>query len=284
MPFDIEKIRKSTRRVAKFLQKNAKRPRSNAVHKLRTATRLLETTFTTLDLNPNRKVKRLLRRLRGVRKRAGDIREMDVMTSDALTMKENGEHDCLVQLFEHLGTERKKYAKKLHAVIEAAGPELGRDLKQHSKRVERLLHRAENHAGDSDATPATMAKAIKLSSDLNEPTRLSRNTLHPYRLKVKELRDVLQLSGRTGDDEFFGKLGMVTDAIGEWHDWEELIAVARQLLNHGPSCRLIKQLKMISASKYERALSLTNQGRHYLKPTGRVKKAPLSNSVLRATS
>jgi CHAD domain-containing protein len=188
---------------------------------------------------------------------------------------------------EYLGAERNKYAKKLRAVIESAGPQLGRDLKQHSKRMEKLLKRAENHPSDSDATPATMAKAIKLASDLNEPARLSRNNLHPYRLKVKELRNVLQLSDRTGDDEFFGKLGVVKNAIGEWHDWEELIPIARKLLDHGPSCKLIKHLSMTSTSKYESAVSSTNQLRsHYLRPrpAGRVKKTPLSNTVLRATS
>lgn len=232
-------------------------------------------------------MKRLLRSLRDIRNRAGDVRDMDVLTADALTIKEEGELDCLVQLLEYLGAERNKYAKKLRAVIESAGPQLGRDLKQHSKRAEKLLKRAETHPADSDARPATMAKAIELSSDLNEPGRLSRNNLHPYRLKVKELRNVLQLSDRTSDDEFFEKLGVVKDAIGEWHDCEELITIARKSLDHGPSCKLIKHLNMISTSKYEKALSSTNQMRsHYLKhrPAGRVKTVPLSNTVLRATS
>jgi len=57
------------------------------------------------------------------------------------------------------------------------------------------------------------------------------------------LRDVLQLSDRPGDREFLEKLGEVKDAIGEWHDWEELIAMATQLLDHGTSCKLIKHLK-----------------------------------------
>ena len=76
--------------------------------------------------------------------------------------------------------------------------------------------------------PATMAKAIKLSSQLKSPPRLSRSTLHPYRLKVKELRDVLQLSDRTADKDFLKELGEVKDAIGEWHDWEELTSIAGQ--------------------------------------------------------
>jgi CHAD domain-containing protein len=140
----------------------------------------------------------------------------------------------------------------------------------------------------SEALPVTMAKAIQLASELNRPAQLSRNNLHPYRLKVKELRNVLRLSDQADDQEFFEKLGEVKDAIGEWHDWEELIAIASRLLDHGASCKLVKRLKVTSNSKFESALSLTNHLRsHYLKsarPNGQAKRSSVSNSVLRATS
>src|SRR5262245_63511660 len=106
MSFDIERIQKSTRRVRKFLQKNSKRPSSDAIHNLRTSTRSLETTFTTLGFDSKRKVKRLMRDLGDVRKRAGKVRDMDVLTADALMVKQDGEKDCLVQLLEYLGAER----------------------------------------------------------------------------------------------------------------------------------------------------------------------------------
>src|SRR4051794_40555388 len=101
MSFDVERIQKSARKIEKFLRKNSKRPSSAAIHDLRTNTRRLETTFTTLGLDSNRKAKRVLRDLAGVRKRAGKVRDMDVLTADALTIKHEGEQDCLVQLLEH---------------------------------------------------------------------------------------------------------------------------------------------------------------------------------------
>jgi CHAD domain-containing protein len=257
MSFDIEKIQKSTRKVRKFLRKNSKRPSSNGVHNLRTSARSLETTFTTLGLNSKKTVKRLLRGLADVRKRAGKVRDMDVLTAHALTVNQGGEQDCLVQLLEHLGAKRNKYTKKLRRVVATDTPQLQRKLKRNSKRVEKLLKQAQTNPADSDAMPAIIAKAKTLSSELSSPARLNRRNLHAYRLKVKELRDVLQLSDRPGDREFLEKLGEVKDAIGEWHDWEELIAMATQLLDHGTSCKLIKHLKDTSNSKYEGALSLT---------------------------
>src|SRR5262245_11004491 len=258
MPFDIERIQKSTRRVRKFLQKNSRRPSSNAIHNLRTSTRSLETTFTTLRLNSKKNVKRLLRRLAGIRKRAGKVRDMDVLTADAFTVSQSGEQDCLVQLLEYLGAKRNKYAKKLCLAIARNSPQLRRNLKRKSKGLEKLHKQAENNPADSNAMPVIMAKVLTLSSELNSPARLNRSNLHPYRLKVKELRDVLQLSNQPGDKELLEKLSEVKDAIGEWHDWEELVAIATQLLDHGTSCTLIKHLKDTSNSKYARALSLTN--------------------------
>src|SRR5437879_4240766 len=110
MSFDLERINKSARKITKFLRKNPKRPSSESIHKLRTNKRRLETTFTTLGLNSKKKVKQLLGDLAAVRKRAGKVRDMDVLTADALTVEHDGEQDCLVQLLEHLGAARSKGA------------------------------------------------------------------------------------------------------------------------------------------------------------------------------
>lgn len=291
MSFDIERIHESTRKVTKFLRKNSKRPSSDAVHKLRTSIRSLETTFITLKLDSKKQASRLLGNLRAVRKAAGKVRDMDVLTADVLTLERDGEQDCLVQLLEHLGAERNKSVKKLRRVIESDSRQLRRDLKQCSKRVEKRLQEVKNHPAHSDAVPLTVTRTIQLSWELTSPARLNRSNLHSYRLKVKELRDVLQLSDRPGDPKFLEKLGAVKDAIGEWHDWEELVGIARELLDHGPPCKLTKNVRETSDSMYQRALSLTSQLRsHYLK-TGRSNHGPRHDkrisvppAVLSATS
>jgi CHAD domain-containing protein len=67
---------------------------------------------------------------------------------------------------------------------------------------------------------------LKLSIELATPATLNRTNLHAYRLKIKERRYVLEMADDPGNQEFIDKLGEVKDAIGEWHDWEELIAIA----------------------------------------------------------
>jgi CHAD domain-containing protein len=195
---------------------------------------------------------------------------MDVLTAHTLTVtpiRMRGEQDCLVQLLEYLGAERRKYAGKLHAEIARTDSRLRRDLERNLNRVDKFLHQAEEHPSDSDAMPAMLAKAIKLSSELNSPPRLSRSSLHAYRLKVKELRDVLQLLDRAEDKGFLKELGNVKDAIGEWHDWQVLTSIAARLLDHGRSCKVMKYLRKTGDSKYEDALALAKRLRsRYLKP------------------
>jgi CHAD domain-containing protein len=106
-----------------------------------------------------------------------------------------------------------------------------------------------------------MAKALQLTAALKAPARLNKKNPHPFRLKVKELRYVLQLADRADQQEFVNNLGDVKDAIGEWNDWEELTAIATDLLNHGRTCKLIPKLSDVSERKYRSALSLTNQMR-----------------------
>jgi CHAD domain-containing protein len=107
-------------------------------------------------------------------------------------------------------------------------------------------------ARDGGAVNAA-AFALKLESELNGRERLGRANLHPYRLKVKELRNTLRLAEET-DGALLDALREAKDVIGEWHDWEELHAIAREVLEHGAKCGLLHALKRICDEKYDEAL------------------------------
>ena len=67
-----------------------------------------------------------------------------------------------------------------------------------------------------------------------------------------------------GDQEFVSDLGVVKDAIGDWHDWEELVAIGKKVLQHR-NCKLIAQLKSTADERFNQALDLTEKMRkHYL--------------------
>jgi CHAD domain-containing protein len=181
---------------------------------------------------------------------------MDVVIGYVSGLHVDGERDCEVKLLEHLGAERSRQAKKMRALVRTYGAAVRRRLKRSAAHLDQVL-RKQNDRGPAEA----MATALQLSAQLGTPPHLDRKNLHPYRLKVKELRYVLQMAGRADQQQFVNSLGAVKDAIGEWHDWEELIAIANQVLDHGQGCRLVAELIRISAARFELARSRTNEMR-----------------------
>jgi CHAD domain-containing protein len=132
---------------------------------------------------------------------------------------------------------------------------LRKDLKYTSSVVAKLLRREGSASNGSGVAAEATATAVKLAARLATPERLDKETLHEYRLKVKELRNVLQMAGGASSLKFIDDLGEVKDAIGELHDWEELVSIAQKVLDHGKECRLGTELKHIARQKYEHALA-----------------------------
>src|ERR1700730_2997954 len=275
MMLDIGSIKKNVRKLRKLLKKAPRRPNPDEIHDLRTRIRRFEATLEALHMNSKRNERRLLRHLGRIRKCAGKVRDMDVLTGYASTVQVDQERDCLVQLLEYLGAERYRRAEQLHARMGKYGAELRRRLKRTLAHLQKLVpNHDKNRSGDRNTTAAdAVAFVLKLSSELAKPATLNRKNLHAYRLKIKELRYVLEMANDPGNQEFIDKLGEVKDAIGEWHDWEELIAITVEVLDHKANCKLLREVRAISAQKYENALSLTNRMRRdYLHFSERIRK------------
>ena len=293
MALDTDGTQKSVRQLRKLLKNPPRQPTPDEIHSLRTHTRRFESTLDALGLDSKRNERRALRDLSRLRGRAGKIRDMDVLTAHAVTVHPDQEQDCLVRLLEYLGAERYRRAEQLHTLTLQYGAAVRRRLKRTSARLKRFIEDdgEKSSARRNTASTEAMARALKLSSELTTPATLNRNNLHAYRLKVKELRDVLQMANDSDNRKFIYRLGEIKDAIGEWHDWEELTAIAMDVLDHGANCNLLRELKAISARKYESGLSLTNKmRREYLHscagtkkhvPTGKLRPA---QPVLEATS
>ena len=265
MALDIGPIKKNIRKLRKLLKKAPKLPNPDEIHDLRTQIRRFEAMLEALDVNCKRNERRVLRYLGRIRKRAGKIRDMDVLTGHASTVQVDQERDCLVQLLEYLGAERYRHAEQLHAVMGKYGAELRRRLKRTLARLQKLIPgHNKSRSGGRNAPEAAMAFVLKLSNELATPATLNRKNLHAYRLKIKELRYVLEIADDPGNQGLIDKLSEVKDAIGEWHDWEELIAIAGEVLDHKENCKLLREVKVITSRKYETALSRTNKMRERL--------------------
>jgi len=275
MPLDNDYIQENIRKLRKILKKNPKRPPPELIHKLRTQSRRFEAIDEALGLGYKPKDRKALKRLKSIRKKAGRVRDMDVLTGHLCTVHEDVEQDSLVQLFEHLGTERYSQAARLRRLSQKFALAIRKRLKMCSKRVNKIVGR------DAKGAPAEAGElALRLSNELAIPAVLNRTNLHPYRLKVKELRYILQLSQDSRHEEFVNALGQCKDAIGEWHDWEQLIVTAADLLDQRASSKRMAALRRISGQKYRFALSTTEKMRRtYASTADRSKRSSSRTNI-----
>jgi CHAD domain-containing protein len=255
MALDRKRLLKPVKKLRKLVRNLDRQPAPEQVHDLRTSTRRVEAAFEALSPEARGVGKFLMKDLRRCRKRAGTVRDMDVLTQYASSVHLAGEEECTVRLLEHLGALRQKYATKLYSEVRRVRSELRRNLRRTGAKLAKLVQTNKDNPDRSTVGPKAAGAAVTLVVQLAVPKRLDRRNLHPYRLKVKELRNVLQMAP-TDTTRFVDDLAKVKDAIGEWHDWEELVSMAQKELDHGNRCGLVAELKRIAGSKYDHALSL----------------------------
>src|SRR5437867_2429721 len=105
------------KKLKKLIKKTDNQLTPDKVHDLRTNTRRFEAIFEAFSLDAQGMGRSVLKNLGRLRKRAGKVRDMDVLTNYASTVHRQGEEECVVQLLEHLGAQREKQAKKLSVEV-----------------------------------------------------------------------------------------------------------------------------------------------------------------------
>jgi CHAD domain-containing protein len=284
MPLDVNEIEKPFKKLRKLLKKFPRQPSPSEVHDVRTRARRVEAALRALLLDGKRSGKRTIQAVTPIRKRAGKVRDMDVLTGFASTLANGSDNECLVELLEHLGQKRFDGARKLHRTVVRSRGSASQLLKRCSSLIWR---RFQGKEGQVDWPMDAAATALQLSAKLGKWPKLTADNLHAYRLKVKELRNVLQLSGK--DDEMAEKLGEVKDAIGEWHDWTELAGIAGEVLDHGQRCEVREQIRAETKRRFDKALVLATRVRrqYFEKPRAKKKRGQteaVNEKLLKATA
>lgn len=215
-----------------------------------------------------------MRHLGCVRHRAGKIRDMDVMTVAAISMRiPTSQQEELVVLLHYLGAKRHMHAKRLHSIIRKRGINIIRGVTGLSSRLRKLARSRPNKAEGS-----AIENTRRLLRELEEPSTLTSEKLHAYRLKVKKIRDIIQLR-KHAPSSFIEELGKVSSAIGDWHDWKELLSIAKEL--SGQKTALTRKVETITANRCKRALSSALRMRRKYFP---LRDGKLSFSALRVNS
>jgi CHAD domain-containing protein len=284
MALDAERAAKPVRRLRKLLKKMPAVPNADDIHDFRTSSRRIEATIHALSLDSGQNGRRVLKQIAKLRKRAGKVRDMDVLTDYLSSVSRHKEDkECYVRVLEHLGAQRLEYAKKFESARQKCASTLTKRLKRTSKQMEQFFpSNGKRDPEQNGAIAEVAASALALLTALAKPTRLGKTNLHPYRLEVKELRNVLRMAEESDRQEFVQQLGEVKDAIGEWHDWEELVAISKTVIDHGANCGLLDGLRNIGDSKYKNAKVLTeNMRKKFLRISDRKTKRSRRRAAFR---
>lgn len=258
---DLDRVEKPLRKLRKLLKELPQNPAPEDVHKLRTRARRIEAVATALEPAGGKDTKRLLKAIKPVRKAAGDVRDMDVLTGNLVHLEKNGNRDSLVRLIEHLGTARSASADGLLDTVDRQRKAARRELKSYARLVESVARGKKpvqrEVARTLDSASGSGSTAEDLVTELVHWPRLNVHNLHPFRLKVKALRYVLQAFPES-DAAMINALGKVKDEIGDWHDWQQLLSIARTVLDRPEDRELMAEIDKTAGQKFEHALASAN--------------------------
>jgi CHAD domain-containing protein len=257
MALDQDKIWKTIRKLHKSLDSQSHWRSPEKVHDLRTRSRRLEAVMRALMLDQEQSGRSLLKAVNRIFKQAGKVRDTDVLTGFASGLPTDGQDPnhsaCLAQLLQHLQEKRQKSALKLHARIAKHSKEVSHLLKQCSSRLPASSDSTDAQRLQSNAT----VFALQLCGELAAWPRLTVANMHPYRLKLKELRYTLQMA-EGSDSLFVSMLEETTDAIGEWHDWSQLLEIATEVLKRYPNGSVLNAIRSAASAKRRHALHVAN--------------------------
>ena len=258
-----DEVEKPILKLRKQLNKFPRSPAPEDVHSLRTHTRRLEATMTALGLNREKESRRLLKLMTPVRKAAGKVRDMDVLIGDTLTLSEDHGSEAIVLLVEHLAKMRVRHAQKLYKVIRGRRGNIRSGLKCEGKLMRERLDDSSPELDDKTA-PRIVITELSHWPDLDE------NNLHLFRIRIKELRYMLQLSA-TADERLVDALGEAKDSIGDWHDWVELRRIAGKTLDPHSDGEVLAKIERTGKEKLQAALAIANRvrGRYFALHGGR---------------
>jgi CHAD domain-containing protein len=299
MGIELQSVLKPLRDLRGSLRDLSKDPAPEEVHKLRTRARHVEAIAAAAaawEPNEKKELRQLLKSIKAVRKAAGAVRDMDVLTANVLGLVQNAPSGPLARLVEHLRSSRRAYANALHRVGDCKRKTVRRGLKEHSLRIERAFAHGKGGASRNDRSrngrsgngasrsggskndesrdgtsgaarvveseDAVRALVVKLERELGGGPGMNERTLHPFRLKAKKLRSILQLFAES-DAGFVAALGKVNSRIGEWHDWQHLKEIAEKMPDAQQDPAMLRHIGRMVKNRLKLALT----GCHTLRNT-----------------
>ena len=236
------------RKLEKVTQHISSSAVPEAVRRLRTTVRRIETLIATHAGEGQRNLAKLAKQLSTLRRRAGKVRDLDVqLTALQGVRTEAGRHEKVV-LTRHLTAVRDKCEKKLLGSLQ---DEIDGGLRKRMQRGMELL----DNSSRSDAAKDFTAEALRKFRELVEDhPPLTEENLHEFRLECKRIRYLAEMSVVTpATARIVAALKRVQDAMGDWHDWFTLTETAQEVLA-SPASPFLAALRAYRRASFNEAL------------------------------
>ena len=222
------------------------------VHHLRTTIRRIESLVSYANPDLDKKLERSLEKMADLRKRAGKVRDLDVQAGllDALG---NGstvrDRNALAEL---LGKKRDRQTKRLVSAVRKV---------QESKFFARMNRIAEESGAVPEGKNRPLApleearvQLAEMATDFSSHQEIKLSRLHSARVSLKRLRYLAELAEEsTEQKDFIQKLKAVQDAVGDWHDWQELTNTAEKRFSDRVNCALLREVRALLAARHAMA-------------------------------
>lgn len=239
------------RKLSRMLRANRTMPDAKSVHQLRTTIRRTQTLAASLGEQDSKAFGKFDKILTEIFERAGKVRDLDVQIESLATISLPSVEDDKAVLHNYLQRQRSKRQRKLSLTIEK---ELPRRLPKRQRKAKALLLRAiEEPAGTAKPSIDLRREVIPFVERLRTAA-FDIDTLHEIRLDVKHVRYAAEAVGKSGA-EVVAMLKPVQDAIGEWHDWANLVQTADEVLGPLPGHPLMTILRTKMKSRFANAVA-----------------------------
>jgi CHAD domain-containing protein len=213
------------RKLARMLRANRTSPDAKSVHQLRTTVRRIETFAASVGVSEGKGFSKFQKLLSEIFDKAGRVRDLDVQLEALSTISLPSVEDDKTLLHNYLQRQRVKRSRKLAETVDA---EMMKRIPKRQRKAKLAVLQAVKE-GPSARPVIDLKKEIVPFLEKLRANNFDTQTLHELRLDVKRVRYAAEAAGERGE-EIVAMLKPVQDAIGNWHDWLNLIQTADKVL------------------------------------------------------
>jgi CHAD domain-containing protein len=258
MTLTEERINTLCRGVSSTIAKLQEAVTPKRVHRLRTTIRRIQSLIEYGHPRLTGKQRNTLEDLTRLRKRAGKVRDLDIQIS-LLTALGNGSTRADRRALEELLQVRRKHQadRLVAAVRKLERSKFSANLGQLAAAVRSSL--AANHEPNAPIRLAQQQIA-GLAAQSGAHSQIRPKRLHEIRIALKMVRYLAEVAEQSEERRLLlAQLKAIQDALGAWHDWEELSRTAERQFSHRAHCPLLGEIHALFASRHAAALAAVRQ-------------------------